>query len=72
MFFPTTCTSTQDIDLVWDDFLELYNLTYSSVTFLEHAIARFSILLHFLDSWVVYMEEKGIPLVGLERTPPSY
>jgi hypothetical protein len=64
IFFPTTCTSAQDIDLIWDDFLEFYNLNYFSVALLEHAIARFPNLLHFLDSWVVYKEEKGIPLVG--------
>jgi len=28
-------------------------------------------LLHFLDSWVVYVEEKDIPLVGPKHTPPS-
>jgi hypothetical protein len=37
----------------------------------EHVLAKFPNLLHFLDSWIVYMEEKGIPLVGLECTPPS-
>jgi hypothetical protein len=71
IFLMITCTSTQDVDLVWDDFLEFYNLIYYSVALLEHAIARFPNLLHFLDSWVVYEKEKGIPLVGPKRIPPS-
>jgi hypothetical protein len=41
------------------------------MTIHEHAVAKFSNLLHFLDSWVVYMEEKGIPLVGPEHIPLS-
>jgi hypothetical protein len=43
VFLPTTCTSTQDIDLVWDDFSKFYNLIYFSVAILEHAIARIQI-----------------------------
>jgi hypothetical protein len=37
----------------------------------EHVIAKFPNLLHFLNSWVIYKEEKGIPLVGPKHTPPT-
>jgi hypothetical protein len=50
IFLPIACTSTQDIDLVRDDFLEFYNLMYYNVTLLEHAITRFLDLLNFLGS----------------------
>ncbi len=38
-FLPTTCTSTKDVDLNWDDFVKFYNLVYSIVALLEHVIA---------------------------------
>ncbi len=38
---------------------------------MEHARAKFPNLLHFLDSWVVYKEKKGILLVGPYCTPIS-
>jgi hypothetical protein len=37
-FLPTTCTSTKDVDLNWDDFVKFYNLVYSIVALLEHVI----------------------------------
>jgi hypothetical protein len=64
IFLPIACTSTQDTDLRWDDFLEFYNLIYSNVTSLEHAIARFLDLLNFLDSWVVYQKKGGYTWLG--------
>ncbi len=67
IFLPTTCTSTQDIDLVWDGFSKFQNLIYFNVALLKHPITRFLDLLHFLDSWVVYRKKKGIPLVGPEH-----
>jgi hypothetical protein len=69
-FLPTACTTLGD-DLDWDDFVEFYKLSYSIVAILEHVITNFPNFLHFLDSWVVDKEEKGIPLVGLKRTPTS-
>jgi hypothetical protein len=44
---------------------------YFSIHQLEHALAQFPNLLHFLDSWVVYKKEKTIPLIGLKHTPLS-
>ncbi len=41
IFLPTTCTSTQDIDLTRDNFSKFYNLIYFIVALLEHAITRF-------------------------------
>ncbi len=41
------------------------------MTLIEHAKAKFPNLLHFLDSWVVYKEKKGILLVGPYYTPTS-
>jgi hypothetical protein len=69
-FLPIACTTIEN-DLDWDDFVEFYKLSYSIVAILKHVIAKFPNLLHFLDSWVVDKEEKGIPLVGLKRTPTS-
>jgi hypothetical protein len=70
-FLPIACTTTKDVDLDWDDFVEFYKLLYSILEISKHVITKFPNLLHFLDSWVVYREEKGIPLVGPKCTPPS-
>jgi hypothetical protein len=43
----------------------------NSIAIDEHVIAKFSDLLFFLDFWVVYKEEKKMPLVGLKHIPPS-
>ncbi len=71
IFLPTTCTTTKYVNLDWNDFAKFYKLLYSTIASCEHVLAKFSNLLRFLDSWVVYKEEKGIPLVGLEHTLPS-
>jgi len=71
IFLPSTCITTKDVNLDWNDFEIFYKLLYSTIASCEHALAKFSNLLHFLGSWVVYREEKGIPLVGLEHTLPS-
>ncbi len=65
---PHACTTIDDVDLNWDDFAKFYKLLYSTIEMLEHVIAKFPYLLHFLDSRVVYMEEKNIPLVGPNHT----
>ncbi len=70
IFLPTTCTTTKGVNLNWNDFAEIYKLLYSTIASCEHVLAKFSNLLCFLDSWVVYKAEKGIPLVGLEHTLP--
>jgi hypothetical protein len=70
-FVPTTCTTTKDVDLDWDDFAKFYKLLYFTITIHEHVIIKFLDLLHLQDSWVVYKEEKNIPLVGPKHTPPS-
>jgi hypothetical protein len=54
-----------------DGFSEFYNLTYSTVTFIEHVKTNKPNLVHSLDSWVVYMKKKEIPLVGPKCTPQS-
>jgi hypothetical protein len=61
-FLPTTCTTTKDIDLDWDDFVEIYKLLYCIIAILEHVIKKFLDLLHFLDFWV-YKEEKDISFI---------
>jgi hypothetical protein len=54
---------------VWEDFVEFYTFIYSIITLLEHAIAIFSNLLHFLDSWDVYRKENlSMLVVGLKCT----
>jgi hypothetical protein len=65
--FPTY-TSTKYVDLVWENFANFYSLIYFTITLFKHAIYTFPNLLHFLDSW--HVKEKGIQLVGLERTLP--
>jgi hypothetical protein len=70
-FLLTTCT-TKNVDLNWDGFVKFYKLLYSIVAIHEHAITKFLDLLHFLDIWVVYREEKNIALVGPNHIPPSY
>jgi hypothetical protein len=37
LFFLRTCTTTEDVDLVWEDFANLYSFTYFSIHLLEHA-----------------------------------
>jgi hypothetical protein len=59
-FLATTYTTTENVDLVWEDFAYFYTFMYSSIHLLEHSLAQFSNLLHFLDFWVVYKKEKGI------------
>jgi hypothetical protein len=66
-FLFTTYTSIENVDLVWEDFAILYIFIYSIITLCEHAIDTFPNLLFFLDSWVVFMKEKGILLVGLQH-----
>jgi hypothetical protein len=46
-------------------------ISYSIITTHEHAIVKFPNLLHFLDCWVIYKEEKDIPLVGPKHIPPN-
>jgi hypothetical protein len=70
-FLPTTYKSIEDVDLLWEDFVNFYIFIYYIITLLEHVINTFPNLLHFLDSRDVYKKEKGIPLVGQEHTPPS-
>jgi hypothetical protein len=70
-FFLIAYTTTKDVSLVWEDFVEFYTFMYSSIHLLEHALAQFPNLLHFLISCVVYRKEKGIPLIRLECTPPN-
>jgi hypothetical protein len=71
IFFPTTCTSIEDVDLNWDDFIEFYNLKNFNITLLEHAIIKFPNLLRFKKNWVICKEEKGISLVWPNCIPPS-
>jgi hypothetical protein len=66
-----TCITTKDVDFDWNDFAKFYKLLYYILIIHEHAIAKFPDLLHFLDSWVIYKEEKGTPLMGPKHTPPT-
>jgi hypothetical protein len=52
-------------------FAKFYKLLYFIIAIHKHAISKISNLLHFLDSWVDYREEKGIPMVRPKRIPPS-
>ncbi len=47
--------------LNWDDFAKFYKLLFSTIANYEQAIEKFLDLLHFLDYWVVYKEEKKYP-----------
>jgi hypothetical protein len=40
----------EDVNLDWNDFAEFYKLLYSTIAICEHALTKFSNLLHFLDS----------------------
>jgi hypothetical protein len=46
IFLPTTCTSKEDVDLVWEDFSKLYS-PYFNIIILEHALITFPNLLYF-------------------------
>ncbi len=59
-FVFITSTSIEDIDLVCKDFINFYILMNSIITLFEDALAMFSNLLHFLDSWVVYRKKGNI------------
>jgi hypothetical protein len=48
-FLPTTCTTTKDVGLDWDDFVEFCKL-YCTITIHEHVIANFLDFLDFLNS----------------------
>jgi len=50
----TTCTTTKDVDLVWEDFANFYTFTYFSIHLLEHASTQFLDLQHFLDLGCVH------------------
>lgn len=39
---------------MWEDFINFYTHVNFIITPLEHALATFPNLLHFLVSWVVY------------------
>ncbi len=71
-FLPTACTTIKDVNLDWNDFAKFYKLMYFTITISKHVITKFLDLLHFFYFWVVYREEKGIPLVGPKHIPPSY
>jgi hypothetical protein len=58
IILPTACTTIENVDLNWDDFVNFYKLSYSNITIYEQVISKFLDLFHFLDSWVVYKEEK--------------
>jgi hypothetical protein len=60
-FFPIACTTIEDVDLNWNEFVKFYKLLQSIIAIHEHVIAKFPNLLHFLDFWVVYKEEKKYP-----------
>ncbi len=71
-FLPTICIAIEGVNLDWDDFVKYYKLLYATIEIFKYVIAKFPNLLHFLDSWVVYKEKKGIlPLVMPKQTPPS-
>lgn len=70
-FHPTTCTTIEYVDLVWEEFANFYTLMYSFIHLFGHALTQFPDLLHFLDSQVVYKKTKGIPLIGPKLTSPN-
>lgn len=45
---------------MWEDFINFYTHINFIITLLEHALATFSNLLHFLDSWVIYKNRRHI------------
>jgi hypothetical protein len=70
-FSPTGCIVIRDVDLDWDNFVELNKIFYFILVIHEHVITKFSDLLQFFNSLVVYKGKKCIPLVGPKCTPPS-
>jgi hypothetical protein len=66
-----SCTSTKDVDLMWEEFASFYTFIYSTIKLIKHAMHTFPNLQHFLDSWNVYKKKKGIPLVWLKCTQLS-
>jgi hypothetical protein len=51
---------------VCKDFIIFYIFINSIITLFEDALAMFSNLLHFLDSWVVYIKKRNI--ISLVKT----
>jgi len=37
-YIPTTCTKTNDVDLVYEDFIKFYNIIISKYVLESHAI----------------------------------
>ncbi len=63
-FFPTTCTLTKDVDLVWEEFAYFYIFIYSIIILLEHAIDTFPNLLHISDYQDVYRKKNTYHQLG--------
>jgi len=58
IFLPMSCTSTKDVDLMWEEFASFHTFIYSTIKLIEHAMHTFPNLQHFLDSWNVYKKKK--------------
>jgi hypothetical protein len=71
-YTPTACTTTTYEDLYWTNFANLFDFINTNVFTYEHTLNKFFHLTHFLFSWSEHKKDRGVPLVGLELTPPSF
>jgi hypothetical protein len=67
-YIPTAYTSITNVTLDWVNFVEFYELSFSSEELETYALKHYLNLTHFLISWSSYMKHKFIPLVGPEQT----
>jgi hypothetical protein len=70
-FIPTICTSTIDINLMWEDFSNFWDFINKNNELTSNAIETYLDLIDFLWSWVDYRKDKGKPLLGKECIGPT-
>jgi hypothetical protein len=58
-YIPTTCTTTNDLNLIREDFEEKYNV----IILTSHVLCNCN-LTYFLQSWSNHMRLKVVPLIG--------
>jgi hypothetical protein len=70
-FTPTSCTSTTNFNLVWDDFIDFYAIISSSEALESYSFLKYLILAYFLKYWDNYRRLDFTPCVNLDWMPPS-
>jgi hypothetical protein len=67
-YITIACTTTNDVDLVWENFAEFYNLIKSNHVLESHVIQFYLVLIYFLESWFDHKRHKVVPLIRPNQT----